>query len=436
MKKCALVSMAMFVFSAVSAFAGVTVTSPSNNSTVGTSVKFVATATTSSCSKGVGSMGIYPAPYQLSYVVNGASLNTSLNFNPGTYSVVVEAWDNCGGATTSTVNITVTSSGTTGVFVTSPANNSTVGSPTNFVATATTNCSLGVASMGIYTAPSQLAYVVSGASLNTNLTLSPGTYNTTVEEWDKCGGAATTPITITVSSSGQTFSNLHNSGGWNGYAQQPPTYQDCTNCTPSGPGTTWAMYQNVTSPTLSGKSAQFNIGGNMDYSDVLWNNHLIGDFSSQGLPDTNHTLVPTLHNFTYDVYFYGSNLGASQALEFDVNQFFSGMGFTWGHECRVAGGNEWDIWDNVKMKWIPTGISCYPLENAWNHLVIQVSRNSSNQLVYQSITFNGVTHTLNWTYAPFSAPGWYGITINYQMDGDYKQDGYTVYLDKLNFTYQ
>jgi major membrane immunogen (membrane-anchored lipoprotein) len=437
MKKSALISTAISVcLLGASAFATVTITSPSNNSTVGTSVQFVATASSSSCSKGVGSMGIYPAPYQLSYVVNGSSLNTSLNLNPGTYNVVVEEWDNCGGATTSTVTITVKSGGTTGVFVTSPANNSTVGSPANFVATATTSCSLGVASMGIYTAPSQLAYVVSGASLNTNLTLSPGTYNTTVEEWDKCGGAATKPITITVNSSGKTFSNLQSSGGWNGYAQQPPTYADCTGCTPSGPGTTWAMYQNIKSPTLSGNSTQFNIGGTMDYSDVLWNNHLIGDFSSQGLPDTNHTLIPTLHNFTYDVYFYGSNLGASQALEFDINQFFSGMAFTWGHECRVGGGNEWDVWDNVNMKWVPTGISCYPLENAWNHLTIQVERTSGNQLLYQSITLNGVTHTLNWTYAPYSEPGWYGVTVNYQMDGNYVQSPYTVYLDKLNFTYQ
>ena len=436
MKKCVLLLAISVCFVAVSAFAGVTVTSPGNNSTVGTSVSFIATATTSTCSKGVASMGIYPQPYELSYVVNGASLDTTLNLNPGTYGVVVEEWDKCGGATTSTVNITVKSGGTTGVYVTSPANNSTVGSPANFVATATTSCSLGVASMGIYTAPYQLAYVVNGASLNTNLSLSPGTYNTVVQEWDKCGGAATSPITITVNSSGQTFWNVHSSGGWNGYAQQPPTYADCNTCTPAGPGTTWAMYQNVKSPTLSGNSTQFNLGGNMDYSDVLWNNHLIGDLSSQGMPDSGHTLVPTLHNFTYDVYFYGSNLVASQALEFDINQFFDGMAFTWGHECRIGGGNEWDVWDNVKMKWVPTGISCYPLENAWNHLVIQVERTSSNQLLYQSITLNGVTHTLNWTYSPYSEPGWYGVTVNYQMDGNYQQSGYTVYLDKLNFTYQ
>src|ERR1035438_6954794 len=206
MKKSAVICIVMCVLGASSAFAGVTITSPGNGSTQGTSVNFVASSTTS-CSKGVGSMGIYPTAYQLAYTVNGASLNTILNFNPGTYNVVVEEWDNCGGAATSTVTITV-KGGQTGIFVTSPANNSTVSSPTTFTATATTTCSLGVASMGIYTAPNQLAYVTNGASLNTSLTLSAGTYNTTVEEWDKCGGASTAPITITVNSSGKTFSKI------------------------------------------------------------------------------------------------------------------------------------------------------------------------------------------------------------------------------------
>jgi hypothetical protein len=419
----------------ISAFAGVTITSPTNGSTVTTNVNFVASATSSSCSKGVGSMGIYPAPYQLAYVSNGSSLNTTLPFNPGTYNVVVEAWDNCGGATTTPVTINV-KTGSSGVYVTAPANNSTVSSSVNYVATATSSCSLGVASMGIYTAPGQLAYVANGASLNTTLNLSPGTYNTTVEEWDKCGGAATSPITIKVGSSGNTFSNLQAKGGWTGYAQQPPTYADCDTCVPSGPGTTWAMYQGVKNPSLSGNATQFNLGGNMDYSDVLWNNHLIGDLSSQGLPDTNHTLVQQYHNFTYDVYFYGSQLGNSQALEFDINQFFNGMGFTWGHECRIAGGNEWDIWDNANAKWVPTGISCYPLQNQWNHLTIQVQRTSSNQLLYQTITLNGVTSTLNKTYGPFSAPGWWGITVNYQMDGNFAQWAYDIVVDNLNFTYQ
>lgn len=432
MKKHALL-LTVVVFRTAFAFAGVTISSPSNGSTLGTSVNFIATAS-SSCSKGVGSMGLYPAPYQLAYVSNAPSLNTTLNLNPGNYNVVIVAWDNCGGVSTAAVNVTV-KAGETAVYVTSPTNNSTVIGSVNFVATATTTCSLGVGSMGIYTAPSQLAYSASGASLNKSLNLSPGTYHAVVEEWDRCGGAATTPVTITVSG-GKTFYNLQANASWTAYAQQPPSYGDCTTCTPSGPGTTWAMYRGVKTPSLSGNATQFNLGGNMDYTDVLWNNHLIGDLSSQGLTDSTHTLVPTLHTFIYDVYFYSGNLGAAQALEFDVNQFFNNMGFTWGHECRIMGGHVWDIWDNRNAKWVSTGIPCNPIQNGWNHLTLQVARTLGNQLLYQSITFNGVTHTLNSTYAPFSAPGWWGVTVNYQMDGDYAQTPYAVYVDQLNFTYQ
>ncbi len=420
------------VFFTLRAFAGVTVSQPGNGATAGSPVHFSATATTS-CSSGVGSMGIYTAPYKLAYVVSGASLDTYLTLSPGTYNTVVEEWDNCGGAGTTPITITV-NSGSSGVFVTSPTNNSQVGSSVNFVATATSSCSLGVASMGIYTAPYQLAYVGNGASLNTTLTLSPGTYNTVVEEWDKCGGASTAPVTITVTSSGngKTFYNLQNSAGWNGYGQLPPSYQDCTSC---GSGVTWSLTQGISSPSLDGKSTQFNIGGTTPYADVLWNNHLIGDFSSQGLPDTSHTLVPTLSNFTYDVYFYGTNLEKAQALEFDVNQFFNNLGFTWGHECRVGGGHEWDVWNNVSAQWVPTGVACNPLDNSWNHLIIQVQRTSDNQLLYQSITLNGVKNTINQYYSPFSAVGWYGITINYQMDGNSTQQAYTAFLDELNFIY-
>jgi hypothetical protein len=423
----------IFILAALPAFAGVNVTSPGNGGTVSSAVNFAATATTS-CAQGVASMGIYPAPYQLAYVTSGASLNTSLTLESGSYNVVIVAWDNCGGASNATVAVNV-KTGQSGVYVTSPANNSKASSPANFVATATTTCPAGVASMGIYTAPYQLAYVGNGASLNTTLPLSAGTYHTVVEEWDRCGGASTTPITLTVAS-GKTFSNLQSQAGWTGYAQQPPTYGDCAGCTPSGPGTTWSLTQGIGSPSLSGDAAQFNLGGNMVYTDVLWNNHLIGDGSSQQLPDTGHTLVQTLHTFTYDAYFYGTNLGASQALEFDVNQFFDNMGFTWGHECRIAGGHEWDIWDNVGAKWVPTGIACNPQNNTWNHVTIQVQRTSDNQLLYQSITLNGVTNTINQTYSPFSAPGWWGITVNYQMDGNSEQSAYGVYVDKLNFTYE
>lgn len=196
------------------------------------------------------------------------------------------------------------------------------------------------------------------------------------------------------------------------------------------------MKQGIGNPSMSGSAAKFDVGGTAIYSDALFNNHLIGAFSSQGLPDNDKTLVPSLHNFTYDVYFYSSSLEVSQAVEFDINQFFDGKGFIWGHECRVAGGNEWDVWNNVTAHWIPTGIPCHPMNNAWNHLTLQVQRTSDNKLLYQSISLNGETYNLNQYYEPGAAPGWYGVTVNYQMDGNNKQSPYSVYLDKLTFTYE
>jgi hypothetical protein len=415
------------------AFAGVSVTAPANGATVSGPVAFKASATTS-CSKGIASMGIYTAPGVLAYVSNGSVLNTSLNLSPGTYDTVVEDWDYCGGAGTSTVKITVSGGGSSGVYVSAPANNGTVGSPVNFKATASTSCSKGVASMGVYTAPGVLAYVVNGSSMNYNLPLNAGKYNTVVEEWDNCGGASTTPITITVTGNGKSFTNLQRSGGWAGYGQRSPNFVDCS---PSPcENITFSMTQGIKSPSMSGASSQMYLAGTQSYGDGFWNNHLIGDGSSQGLPDSNHTLVPTLHSFTYDVYFWGSNLGLAQALEFDINQFFNNQGFIFGHECRIAGGNEWDVWDNVNQHWVPTGVSCNPLNNSWNHLTIQVQRTSNNQLLYQSITLNGKTSSLNQYYNPGSAIGWHGVTINYQEDGNNVQSPYSVYLDQLTFTYQ
>ena len=127
------------------------------------------------------------------------------------------------------------------------------------------------------------------------------------------------------------------------------------------------------------------------YADVLFTIPLIGTNSSQGMPDPDHKIVPNLHDFTYDVYFYGSNLALSEVLEFDINQFFDGKGFIFGHQCEIAAGHQWDIWDNVNKHWDHTGIACNPISDGWNHLTLDVERTSDNQLLYKTITFNGNT---------------------------------------------
>jgi hypothetical protein len=418
---------------ATSASASVTVNSPWNNSVNGSPVHYVATANAPTCNQGVASMGIY-INHVLKYVVNGASLNTKMSLSPGSYNTTVEEWDNCGGASYTAVPITVTNQ--TGVWVITPANNYSGPSPINYMATSNSaNCSKGIASMGIYV-NNVLTYTSQGNQLNTSLQLSPGTYNTTVEEWDYCGGASYTYVEITVTGGGgggSYFDSLQAGPGWVEYGELPPNYNICTNC---GPGITYSMQQHIQTPSLSGNSTRFNIGGDKPYSDALFTNPLIGQNSSQGVPDTDHKLLPTLHNFIYDAYFYGTDLDLSQVLEFDVSMYFNGVSLIWGNQCTIAGGHQWDIWDNVTSHWVSTGASCYPISNGWNHLTIQVQRESDNTLLFQSITLNGVKNTLNQYYAPGKAPeNWWGITINYQMDGNSQQSAYSTYLDNFTFTY-
>ena len=147
------------------------------------------------------------------------------------------------------------------VTVNSPGNNSTVQGSVPFVASATTSCPQGVAAMGIYPAPYQLAYTVNGANMNYNLPLSPGTYNAVVVAWDKCGGASTAGIKITVNvgGGGKSFTNIQRAGGWGEYGQGPPSFIDCS---PSPcDGISFWMAQGIKSPSLSGDATEYDLEG-------------------------------------------------------------------------------------------------------------------------------------------------------------------------------
>ena len=418
----------VFFMLATSALATVNVSSPGNGATLGSPVAYVATATTSTCSQGVASMGIY-VDGQLVYVVNGASMNTTWPLAAGSYSTVVEEWDRCGGATYTTLGITV--AGQTGVWVTSPTNDGQVVSPVSYVASATTTtCTKGVASTGIYV-DGALTYVAQGSSLNTQLSLSKGSHKTVVEEWDNCGGAAYSTVNVTVTSSAAKLSNLQANQGWDSWGQLPPAYVDCSPCS----GLNWWTEYGVTSPSKSGNATQFNTNGSTPYGVVLWYNPVMGQFSTQGLPDKGHTLVPNLHNFIYDTDFYVANPSVTQALEFDVSMYMDSIGMFWGTQCNHLGDGNWDILNNVTQQWAKTSVACN-LVQGWNHLTLQVQRESDNSLLYQSITLNGATKTINATSAPFTVPSsWYGVTVNYQMDGNYKQSSNVTYLDNLSLTY-
>jgi hypothetical protein len=345
----------------------------------------------------------------------------SVNVTPASTATYTSTATGTGGTAASTTTVTVTSSQPPPPTISFNAqpNSITTGATAVLSWTTTNATSVNISGVGQFPA--------NGSTKVTPTTTT--TYTATAEGT----GTANASTTVTVKSNGTTLPNLQASRGWKSWGEYPPGYGICNYpC----PGITWSMQPGIKTPSLSGDATQFSIGGATAYSDVLWSNPLIGAGSTQGLPDSGHTLLPTVHNFTYDAYFYPTNLGVTQVLEFDISMYFNGLGLIWGNQCNILGGNVWDIWDNTAQHWVSSGVPCNPVNNAWNHVTIQVQRESDNWLLFQSITLNGKTTTINKYYAPGWAPSsWWGITVNYQMDGNHDQSAYTVYLDNFSFTY-
>jgi hypothetical protein len=243
------------------------------------------------------------------------------------------------------------------------------------------------------------------------------------------GGSAVSAVYVTIAGAANVFTNLQADEGWESWGQIPPHYKDCSPCS----GVKWSMTPGITSPSLSGNATQFSVSGTKKYAGVLFTNPVIGQYSTQDLPDKDQLIVPTLHNFTLDTDFYVTDTTITQALEFDVAMYLNGSGMFWGTQC--VGNSTWDVVDNVKDDWAKTGIPC-EFVDGWNHLTLQFQRLPGNVLLYSSVTLNGVTTPINMTFAPRSlSPNWYGVTVDYQMDMDKYASANTTYLDNLSLTY-
>ena len=319
----------------------VNVTSPVNNSTVTSPVTYTATATSTTCAAGVSSMGIY-VNNNLQYVVNSNSLNTQLSLNPGSYSTVVQEWDNCGGAATTPINITVTSGSggggggggngygsQTAVNVTTPAPNSTVTSPVTYQATATTStCTAGVSAMGIYV-NNNLVYTVNGDTLNTQISLANGQQNTVVQEWDNCGGAATTSIPLNVVSS----------------TNNPPTVSMTANPTSITAGQTSTLTvsaTNASSVTVTGGGNSWTLsssGGTVTVQPSSTTTYTASASSSQGTATANATVTVVASGGG------GGSLSSIQHVVFMLQENHSFDNY-FGMLNPYRQANGWNIGDN------------------------------------------------------------------------------------------
>ena len=197
------------------------------------------------------------------------------------------------------------------------------------------------------------------------------------------------------------------------------------------------MQQGVNNPSKSGAATQFNLGGSTPYSDGLWNNHLIGPLSSQGTFDGDGSKVPRCT--TSPTMSTSTETISVRPRRWSLTSISSS-----GEWASIRATNAVSRAGISGTFSITRMLSGYPREfpgnpnsNAWNHVTLKVQRTSDNHLTYQSITLNGHKSNLNWTFDHGSAQSdWYGVTVNYQMDGNLYQDSYSVYLNNLTLTYQ
>jgi hypothetical protein len=209
--------------------------------------------------------------------------------------------------------------------------------------------------------------------------------------------------------------------------QTLPNWQWCTaelNGKPCASGlgnATSTLTQEQQTPSLSGNSSQYTLGGHTAYSNALW-------WKSFGPNST-----PT--HFVYDLYFYINDPNAPEALEFDINQSFNGQRYTWGTECSYRDTGHWDIWNSEAERWETTDVPCPVVSGqTWHHLTWQGDR-VNGQVHFISVTLDGNVSTVDKYYNP--QPNYAGSDVNvaFQMDGDYRQDPYDVWLDNVTLSY-
>ncbi|MCU1286152.1 MAG: hypothetical protein JWO13_2502 [Acidobacteriales bacterium] len=415
------VAVLFLVLIASYSFAGVATSTPVNGATVSSPVRVTASATAVS-GRTISSVIIY-LDNTIAYTVYSNKVDTYLPVAAGAHTILIKSWDNAGAIYQQSLNVNVVNTASA-ITVTAPAAGATVGSPTRFVASAKSATAFPIASMMLFVDDVPV-YTTYSNSMDVTKALAAGTRKITIKSWDNSGAIYQLPFTVNVGSatpvaSGNSAANLDQVAGWE-------SCDACAGAGGAGPSAPHSLTQGVVSPSLDGTSARFWMGGTTPYSDVLWWKKI--------LTSSQLTQNRAQHSFVFDLYFYTDNPGAAQSIEWDVNQFVDGRSLIFGSQCSYRSKSTWDIWDNVNSHWISTGVVCPALQAyQWNHVVLEFERTSDNRIRYIAMTMNGTKHYLNWYYAS-TATTWSGVTVNYQMDGDFKQTNYSTWVDKMTLNY-
>ncbi|HTS05765.1 MAG TPA: alkaline phosphatase family protein [Candidatus Eisenbacteria bacterium] len=136
------------------------------------------------------------------------AIDANIAMSNGNHTVIARAWDSSGNFGDQTVNISVNASKPS-VSISTPGNNSNVGSPMNLQASATPSSGQRISGWWVYVDSVGKYNTGSVNSINTNLTLTPGWHNIVVRAWDTSDdyGDQTIAVNATTSKTAVTVSS-------------------------------------------------------------------------------------------------------------------------------------------------------------------------------------------------------------------------------------
>lgn len=296
------------------------------------------------------------------------------------------------------------------VAISSPANGATVSSPAPILATATPPDPLYT--MRIYVDGHAVLFSFT-PNVNQYIWMADGQHTIEVVAQDEAGYIATSSIQVNVTGQDPGVPNVQNLP-WLSCSNVLATGLTCA----AGLGVATSSFQpHQEAPSLDGSAARFSLAGSQPYSNELYWSPVGGGSS--------------VSHFTYDLWFYVSDGSAPQALEFDLNQAFGGTRWTFGTECDFDQTHKWNIWDDLNGVWRPTAVPCGPFPSqTWIHLVWNFER-IGNQVHYISLSVGDSSYTIDTYYS--AQPKWYQeeIDVAFQMDGNFKQQPYNVWIDEV-----
>lgn len=295
--------------------------------------------------------------------------------------------------------------------IASPGSGASVHSPVSLVATAAPPDQIYLVRVYV---DGQAVLYSPNAAINQYLWMANGQHTVQIVAEDIAGYIATSSVQLNVVAQDVGATDIQNRNNWVSCS----AVIDNATCA-SGLGvaeSTLTLHES--SPSLDGSAAKFSLAGKTGYSNELYWVPLGGGNS--------------VSHFTYDLWFYVDYGDRPQSLEFDVNQAFGGTRWTWGSQCDFNQSHAWNIWDPLNGVWRLTSVPCnhFP-SNTWIHVIWNLER-VGNQVHYITLTVGDQTYTIDTYY--MAEPNWTQeeIDVAFQMDGNYAQQPYDVWLDEVN----